>query len=97
MRTGGLRTCGLLFFVLLFWGGPLSVPAAEITDMAGRTVLLPDREPRIFCASPPSLYLLYSLNPSLKALRAGIGSEKKRGISKVLDLNPQNTQRIVLF
>ena len=67
MRTGGLRTCRLLFFVLLFWGGPLSVPAAEITDMAGRTVLLPDREPRIFCASPPSLYLLYSLDPSLAA------------------------------
>ncbi len=67
MRTGVLRTCGLLFFVLLFWGGPLSVPAAEITDMAGRTVLLPDREPRIFCASPPSLYLLYSLDPSLAA------------------------------
>ena len=67
MRTGGLRTCALLFFVLLFWGGPLSVPAAEITDMAGRTVLLSDREPRIFCASPPSLYLLYALDPSLAA------------------------------
>jgi len=41
--------------------------AADIVDMTGRSVTIPDRSTKIFCASPPTLYLLYALDSTLAA------------------------------
>ncbi|MDD2853012.1 MAG: ABC transporter substrate-binding protein [Desulfuromonadaceae bacterium] len=37
----------------------------QITDMAGRTVTLPDTIRRVFTASPPATYMLYAVDPAL--------------------------------
>jgi iron complex transport system substrate-binding protein len=52
---------------LLMVFAAMSASAVEITDMVGRKVVLPDKELKAFCASPPALYLLYALDPSLAA------------------------------
>ena len=39
--------------------------AAQITDMYGRSVVLPDRITRVLGASPPVTYLVYTIDPSL--------------------------------
>lgn len=44
-----------------------SAEAREIVDMAGRTVRIPDRITKVYCASPPATYLLYALDASLLA------------------------------
>lgn len=57
---------GLLLLALL-----LLLPgwsrAADIVDMAGRRVTIPDTCTKVFCSSPPALYLLYALDSSLAA------------------------------
>lgn len=66
--TPRLKTCWrgvVAAFLLVFVA--VSVFAVEITDMVGRKVTLPDKELKAFCASPPALYLLYALDPSLVA------------------------------
>lgn len=46
-----------LFFASLF--------GREITDMAGRKVVVPDKITRVFGSAPPSTYAVYVLDPSL--------------------------------
>lgn len=46
-----------LFFVSLF--------GREITDMAGRKVVVPDKITRVFGSAPPSTYAVYAIDPSL--------------------------------
>ena len=46
-----------LFFASLF--------GREITDMAGRKVIVPDKITRVFGSAPPSTYAVYALDPSL--------------------------------
>ncbi|MBF0509284.1 MAG: ABC transporter substrate-binding protein [Deltaproteobacteria bacterium] len=41
--------------------------AREITDMAGRRVVVPDSITKVYGSSPPATYLLYALDPSLIA------------------------------
>ena len=41
--------------------------AMDITDMAGRAVTIPDASTKVFCSTPPTLLLLYALDPSLAA------------------------------
>jgi len=41
------------------------VEARQITDMAGRTVTVPDTIHRVFTGSPPATYMLYALDPTL--------------------------------
>lgn len=41
------------------------VEARQITDMAGRTVTVPDTIRRVFTASPPATYMLYAVDPTL--------------------------------
>jgi iron complex transport system substrate-binding protein len=41
--------------------------AAQITDMYGRSVTLPDRIVKVLGASPPVTYMLYTIDPSLLA------------------------------
>ncbi len=41
--------------------------AMDITDMAGRAVTIPDTSTKVFCSTPPTLFLLYALDPSLAA------------------------------
>lgn len=38
-------------------------PARQITDMAGRTVEIPDTPQRVYTPSPPGGFLLFTLNP----------------------------------
>lgn len=68
MRTATVKflrrlACAVLLAALL--GAPAG--AAVITDMAGRTVTIPDRVTRVFCSTPPALYMLYALDSSLAA------------------------------
>ncbi len=46
-----------LFFVSLF--------GREITDMAGRKVVVPEKITRVFGSAPPSTYAVYAIDPSL--------------------------------
>lgn len=46
-----------LVFVSLF--------GREITDMAGRKVVVPDKITRVFGSAPPSTYAVYAIDPSL--------------------------------
>ncbi|MBK1724597.1 ABC transporter substrate-binding protein [Thiocystis violacea] len=41
----------------------LSVQAAELTDMTGRTVQVPDQIDRVFAAAPPVVPLIYAIAP----------------------------------
>lgn len=47
-----------------------SVPAREITDMAGRKVTIPDQVTKIYAPSPPGYNLMYTLAPNLLCGRA---------------------------
>ncbi len=69
MRTSVLvRRLRFLFLALVLAAtGASSAQAREIVDMAGRSVTIPDKGTKIFCASPPPLYLLYALDSSLAA------------------------------
>lgn len=58
------RVLALVLFMVLT---ALPLHARTITDMAGRTVTIPDQCTKIFCASPPALYLLYALDHRLAA------------------------------
>jgi iron complex transport system substrate-binding protein len=42
----------------------LSAQAAELVDMKGRTVQVPDRIDRVFAATPPVVPLIYAIDPS---------------------------------
>ena len=57
---------GLVFLAVLLLFPGFS-RAADIVDMVGRTVRIPDKPTKIFCASPPALYLLYAVDASLAA------------------------------
>ncbi|MEN6486056.1 MAG: ABC transporter substrate-binding protein [Syntrophobacteraceae bacterium] len=67
-RTRGPRSAigfpGAVLLAILF---AFHAEAREIVDMAGRTVRVPDRITRVYCASPPATYLLYALDTSLLA------------------------------
>ena len=69
MRTAMLvRRLRFLFLVLVLGAMcAVSAQAREFVDMAGRSVTIPDKGTKIFCASPPPLYLLYALDSSLAA------------------------------
>ena len=66
MRTPRLASALLLLLTLLLLA-PSWSRAAEIVDMAGRNVTIPDTCTKVFCASPPTLYLLYALDSTLAA------------------------------
>jgi len=57
----------LTLAVALLIAGAAPLQAMDITDMNGRSVTIPDASTKVFCASPPALYLLYALDPSLAA------------------------------
>lgn len=63
------RTLRTVFTVLLLtalsFAMAQSVPAREVTDMAGRKVEIPDTLKRIYTPSPPGGVLLYALNPDV--------------------------------
>ncbi len=70
--TTGLLTAGLaISLCLLLTGcslGPDHQPTANgpthpITDMAGRTVTVPDKINKVYSASPPGAIMLYTLDP----------------------------------
>jgi iron complex transport system substrate-binding protein len=48
-------------------GGTSRTEARDIVDMTGRKVTVPDRIQKVYCASPPATYLLYSFDRSLLA------------------------------
>ncbi|QEM68963.1 ABC transporter substrate-binding protein [Geobacter sp. FeAm09] len=54
----------LLFLLLNLILAP-SLHAREITDMAGRRVVVPDVIRRVFTSSPPATYMMYALDPTL--------------------------------
>lgn len=55
-----------LLLTLLFAISSLAtVYAREITDMSGRKVAVPEKISRVFTASPPATYMLYTVDPSL--------------------------------
>jgi iron complex transport system substrate-binding protein len=56
-----VRTVLLLMAVLVGLAAPAA--AREVTDSAGRKVVLPDRIERVFAASPPAAVLVYVLAP----------------------------------
>lgn len=58
LLTGALA---LLFVV----GWTAGARAAEIQDMRGRKVTLPDRIDKVFATSPPGTYLVYAIDPQL--------------------------------
>lgn len=61
-RTGAGLALLALLLLLPGWSR-----AADIVDMAGRGVTIPDRCTKVFCSSPPALYLLYALDSNLAA------------------------------
>ncbi len=66
MKAPRFASAFLLLLTLIFLTPGWSL-AADIVDMAGRNVTIPDRSTKIFCASPPTLYLLYALDFTLAA------------------------------
>lgn len=60
-----LRLLAVSVALLATCAAPLR--AMDITDMAGRAVTVPDASTKVFCASPPALFLLYALDPGLAA------------------------------
>jgi iron complex transport system substrate-binding protein len=63
-----LRKNTLTAFVLVFLSSwSCQVDAKQITDMAGRTVTIPDEINRVYGTSPISTYMTYSMNPELVA------------------------------
>jgi len=52
----------ILVFVFLFFS---SLFAREITDMAGRKVVVPEKITKVFGSAPPSTYAVYAIDPSL--------------------------------
>jgi iron complex transport system substrate-binding protein len=44
---------------------PCVARAANLTDAAGRTIVIPDKVERIFAAGPPASILIYTLAPDL--------------------------------
>jgi len=62
------KTAGILAVLMLAAAmAACSAEAREIVDMAGRTVRVPDRISKVYCASPPATYLLYAIDVSLLA------------------------------
>lgn len=56
--------CGVMFLICC-WGA--SAQARTITDMAGRTVTIPDRITHVYASSPPATHLIYAIDPTLVA------------------------------
>ncbi|MBA4390970.1 MAG: ABC transporter substrate-binding protein [Syntrophus sp. (in: bacteria)] len=57
--------------------------AREITDMAGRTVILPDSVRKVYTPSPYGSYIMYSIDPSmLSGLNLPIKDEDKKYFPK---------------
>lgn len=57
--------------------------AREITDMAGRTVTLPDSIRKVYAPSPYGSYIMYSIDPSMLAgLNMAIKDEDKKYFPK---------------
>jgi iron complex transport system substrate-binding protein len=53
-----------MFWLLIFLAAGLSAAAARtVTDMAGRTITVPDTISRVFAAGPPASTLLYVVAP----------------------------------
>lgn len=65
MRNSPYR---LLIMIMLFWavGGP-AAQARQITDMAGRNVIVPDVIRKVYGTSPPATLMVYTMAPSLVA------------------------------
>ncbi len=55
----------LLFTLLCALSCATIAESRQITDMAGRTVTVPDTIKRVFTGSPPATYMLYALDPTL--------------------------------
>ncbi|BBO86468.1 ABC transporter substrate-binding protein [Desulfosarcina ovata subsp. sediminis] len=82
----------LLIFVLLLWAvGYGSAQARQITDMAGRTVTVPDVIHKIYGTSPPATLMAYAMDPSLVA---GLNMPIKPDDAPYLD--PRMTSRPVV-
>ncbi len=57
--------------------------AREITDMAGRTITLPDSIRKVYAPSPYGSYIMYSVDPSmLSGLNLPIRDEDKKYFPK---------------
>ncbi|MDD3343061.1 MAG: ABC transporter substrate-binding protein [Sulfurospirillaceae bacterium] len=52
-------------FILFYTFLALSLNAREIIDMNGKKVQIPETITRVFGSSPPSTYMIYSIDPSL--------------------------------
>ncbi|GAB6906157.1 Periplasmic binding protein [Desulfosarcina cetonica] len=56
----------LLIFVLLLWAvASAPAQARQITDMAGRTVTVPDVIHKVYGTSPPATLMVYAMDPAL--------------------------------
>lgn len=60
-----IRILAISILLLTICAGPAR--AMDVTDMAGRRVTIPDTCTKVFCATPPALYLLYALDSTLAA------------------------------
>ena len=56
-----VRIIALIFLIL---AGISPAEAREITDMTGRTVVIPENIDRVFAVSPPGTYLVYAIDPT---------------------------------
>lgn len=66
----------LLTALLLAAAGPSS--GREVTDMAGRKVVVPDSIAKVYSGSPPSTYITYAIGPDLLAgFNYSMDDEKK--------------------
>ena len=64
-QVGGNKIVLVLFLLVL--ATAICAEARDIVDMNGRRVSVPARIDKVYCASPPSLNLLYAIDPSLIA------------------------------
>ncbi len=71
-----------VFFLLSLYAAAVAY-AVPVTDMAGRTVILPDTIRKVYAPSPYGSYMMYSIDPSMLAgLNLPIREEDKKYFPK---------------